>query len=202
MDYTRFVGFWKGLARELTSPCYVGHPVLSSPENKQFDPGMLGAKQYTATWDTGSTGTVITQRVIDELGLQPIGFTQAHTVGGDVKDVPVFLLSVILTNQVCIPCIKAIKGEIYGQSELLIGMDIITLGDFAVINKNSKTILLFQAPSLGKIDSYDVLMRDENSPPSNPKPITAKPRQSRNSPCHCDSGRKYKLCCMKKDQAS
>jgi SEC-C motif len=34
--------------------------------------------------------------------------------------------------------------------------------------------------------------------------MTAKtaPRPGRNDPCHCGSGRKYKLCCLEKDNAA
>jgi len=37
------------------------------------------------------------------------------------------------------------------------------------------------------------------------KPETAKPPQAelgRNDPCHCGSGKKYKKCCMAKDEAA
>ena len=30
----------------------------------------------------------------------------------------------------------------------------------------------------------------------------AKPTPGRNEPCHCDSGKKYKQCCLEKDEAA
>ena len=52
--------------------------------------------------------------------------------------------------------IKAIRvtecSELSGGSEMLIGMDIIGLGDFAITNKNNKTTLSFCLPSLAEID--------------------------------------------------
>jgi hypothetical protein len=33
-------------------------------------------------------------------------------------------------------------------------------------------------------------------------PSTTTPRPGRNEPCHCGSGRKYKQCCLAKDEAA
>ena len=35
---------------------------------------------------------------------------------------------------------------------MLIGMDIITLGDFAITNLNGQTVMSFRLPSSGRID--------------------------------------------------
>jgi len=43
---------------------------------------MPAVHKYAAIWDTGATGTVITQKVIDECGLVATGMTQMHGVGG------------------------------------------------------------------------------------------------------------------------
>jgi len=32
-------------------------------------------------------------------------------------------------------------------------------------------------------------------------PVTTRTRPGRNEPCHCGSGRKYKHCCLEKDEA-
>ena len=45
--------------------------------------------------------------------------------------------------------------------EILIGMDIIGLGDFAITNKNNKTTLSFCLPSLAEID-FNPLVNDYN----------------------------------------
>jgi len=198
VQYKRFVGYCNGLARELSSPCFVGHPLLNQTPGTPLDPNLQGARQYLATWDTGSTATVISQKVIDELGVQPIGFTKVQTVGGEVQDAPVFLVSVWLTNQVCVCYTKAIRGEVFGNSEMLIGMDIIGSGDFAVLNKNGKTMFVFQSPPGGKMEAYDTLARDERRIETTSRPTTILQRPARNAPCPCGSGKKYKLCCLKK----
>jgi predicted aspartyl protease len=53
-----------------------------------------------AIWDTGASGTVITQKVVDALGLQPTGFTKVNTASQRNVDSPTFLVDVILQNGV------------------------------------------------------------------------------------------------------
>lgn len=38
--------------------------------------------EFDAIWDTGATASVITQRVVDACGLQPIGMMQVQGVHG------------------------------------------------------------------------------------------------------------------------
>jgi hypothetical protein len=58
-----------GLARELKTPIHLhlplqpGTAVLPSPVK-------LGARPYEAIWDTGATNTVVSPRVVKDLGAQ------------------------------------------------------------------------------------------------------------------------------------
>ena len=62
-----------------------------------------------------------------------------------------YLINLILQNKVIFPTLQAIEGHILG-GDVLIGMDVITQGDFAVTNKGGKTIYSFRFPSLTHID--------------------------------------------------
>ena len=103
-------------------------------------------KNYTAIWDTGATGTVITQKVVTDLELKPVGMNKVHTAGG-VFDRSVFLINVMLPNGVGFAGIPVTEGDITDDTDMLIGMDIIGSGDFSVSNFNGKTIFTYRHPS-------------------------------------------------------
>ncbi len=62
-----------------------------------------------------------------------------------------YLISLTLESQAKFPILEAVEGHILG-SDVLIGMDVITQGDFAITNKDGKTTFSFRSPSLAKID--------------------------------------------------
>ncbi|MCX5810190.1 MAG: SEC-C metal-binding domain-containing protein [Proteobacteria bacterium] len=127
---------------------------------------------------------MISQKVVDEWNLKPIGMAQVHSVT-ETKLCETFLVSILLPNKVIMPAVRVTKGELVG-CDVLIGMDIIARGDFAVTNKDGKTTFSFRLPSIEEIDF--VTRKTE--------PIHST-KISRNSPCPCGSGRKYKKCCGK-----
>ncbi len=127
--------------------------------SEAFDPAPLVAQNkveefphrtYNAVWDTGATRSVITEKVISELGLQPVGPTINHTVGGTVRSER-YLVNFWLPNKVIIAALSASRGDIYG-TDVLIGMDVIGKGDFAVTNRGGHTWLSFTMPSIRRFD--------------------------------------------------
>ena len=76
-----------------------------------------------------------------------------------------------------------------GKFGLIIGMDIITLGDFAVTNANGNTTVSFRIPSVEAIDFVK-----EFNEKKFVKPFIANKVPGRNDPCTCGSGKKYKNC--------
>lgn len=107
---------------------------------------------FVGIWDTGATGTVITEEVVRRCGLQPIGMTQVQTAGGLVT-AEEYLVNVFLMNgNINIQNIRATKAPLGPGANVLIGMDIIALGDFAITNQNGTTTFSFRIPSLHTID--------------------------------------------------
>ena len=49
-------------------------------------------------WDTGATGTVITQKIVDALQLQPTGYTKVNTASQRNVHTPTFLVDVTLRS--------------------------------------------------------------------------------------------------------
>ncbi len=108
------------------------------------------SQNYKAIWDTGATGTVITRRVATELGIAPSGVITLLTVGG-TRDSDTYLVDIRLPNRVDFANIRVTEG-ILGDADVLIGMDIICQGDFAITNVGGKTIASYRVPSLETID--------------------------------------------------
>lgn len=131
----------------LTNEC--GVSVSFDPQSG--DP-MPTVHKYTAIWDTGATGTVITQKIIDDCGLVATGMTRMHGVGGAISNVETFLVNIYLPNKVAIPEMRVCKGDLGGGADILIGMNVITLGDFAITNPGGDTQFSFRVPGHGDID--------------------------------------------------
>lgn len=107
--------------------------------------------KFTAVWDTGATTSVVTQAVVDQCGLKPIGTTTVSHAQGETPDVDVFLVNIGLPNMVGIPGLRVLKGS-FRNGDVLIGMDIISQGDFAVTNSGNRTKFSFRIPSQADID--------------------------------------------------
>jgi SEC-C motif/gag-polyprotein putative aspartyl protease len=175
-----------GILREIHTPVAV---LIPNEPTKFAEVGGL--------WDTGASGSAITKRIVNLLGLVPTGAAHVQTAGG------VFLqnqytIDLALPNQVVIHGIIAteLDGVVGADSDVLIGMDVITLGDFAITNFNGKTCMSFRVPSCEKIDFG--LINGARPIDHQGKPLASPPNPfagtGRNAPCPCGSGKKYKHC--------
>ena len=72
-------------------------------------------------------------------------------------------------------------------------MDIITRGDFAISNVNGETTFSFRLPSIRTIDFVKEGEQIRNAQ-TKADPVKKIPKISRNAPCPCGSGKKYKNC--------
>jgi predicted aspartyl protease len=173
----------QGIARVLMSDCGIcpAHDPLSGIPHPKVE-------KFNAIWDTGATGTVITKKVVDTLGLKPVSKTKVRHANGEAI-VNVYYINLFLPNQVAFNFIPVTEGVLGDDASVLIGMDVITKGDFAVTNFNGKTTFSFRVPSLAEIDfNTDVVAKES-------KPIVNTNKSiGRNDMCHCGSGKKYKHC--------
>jgi hypothetical protein len=106
--------------------------------------------EFMAIWDTGATASVITQKVVDSCGLHPIGMVEVHGVNSKHLS-EVYLVNILLPNQVTFAALQVTKGQLTGDSDVLIGMDVIHKGDFAITNMGH-TVFSFRVPSQVTID--------------------------------------------------
>lgn len=105
----------------------------------------------TALWDTGAYCTVITENIARKYAFTPIGAKEIHGVTG--KEISnVYLISLHLPNQVVIKEIEVMSCSCDIGCDVLIGMDIITLGDFVINNHQGRTTFTFRMPSIECVD--------------------------------------------------
>lgn len=164
---------------------------ISEPFDQLSIPKSPNPTKFQAIWDTGATNTAITQKVVQACKLQPTGMAKISTPKGEMTT-PTYFVSAWLPNKVCIPQLRVAKTEIRG-ADVLIGMDVISQGDFAVSNYG-KTSLSFRMPSIECINFAKE--QPDNVTTENG---TVLRKVGRNEPCPCGSGKKYKKCCGKSD---
>lgn len=73
-----------------------------------------------------------------------------HGVGGP-ENAEVYLVNIYLPNNVAFSNVRVTKAKLL-EADLLVGMNIINRGDFAVTNKNGDTKFSFRYPSQTHID--------------------------------------------------
>lgn len=105
-----------------------------------------------ALWDTGATCSCISMDVVKSLGLIATGFMGMSTPSGQ-NIVNTYLVAVLLPNDVPISDLMVCDSQIGAQGiGMLVGMDIISQGDFLVSNYKGKTVFSFRMPSDATMD--------------------------------------------------
>ena len=98
--------------------------------------------EFTALWDTGATGSVISQTVVDACELQATGTRTMRQAQGSTQGVSAYTINIELPNDLEFQALPVILGDLPGY-DMLIGMDIIGLGDFAITHPEGDTKFSF-----------------------------------------------------------
>jgi len=133
---------YKCVVRDLITEVQIALPTSTHPYSpnspKEF-------KNFSALWDTGATHTVITEKVVSAVGLIPTGKTTVRGVNSE-DIVSTYIVDVGLPNQVLFPNVNVTEGLLQGHYDVIIGMDIIQAGDFAISNANGATTFSYCYP--------------------------------------------------------
>lgn len=134
-----------GRAKAVLSDAFIFEAVdldINKPSN-QF---------YTtqAAWDTGAEISIISPRVVESLSLKPITKTSIMGIGGD-EEVNVYRIHVGLPNDFLYEDLIVYCSDI-DDYDILFGMDMISLSDFFLTNKEGNTEFWFQIPAKGRIE--------------------------------------------------
>jgi hypothetical protein len=142
IEYRAFTIEYEELTSEISTPVRL-EPLYTT------DKKLLGAQiEIEALWDTGATMTCIKPSLRDRLKLRPSELVESITmsgIGGDVE-ADGALVTIWLTPNFAVEFCPVYIADFPGEEELLIGMDIITMGDFAVCNAGGKTSFSFAIP--------------------------------------------------------
>ncbi|MCA0446774.1 MAG: retroviral-like aspartic protease family protein [Bacteroidetes bacterium] len=140
-----FTQTWPGLAIKIISDVEVGLPQSTNPD-------VPPTKTVKGLWDTGATGCCISQKLAKDLNLTSFGVCDVTGVGG-TKPVPWFLINLYLPTGIRITDVQVTEAEgLINDEDILIGMNVIRIGDFAITNHGGKTQFTFRVPSVEPID--------------------------------------------------
>jgi len=142
--------------------------------------------EINALWDTGATMSLVGREIAERLNLQSISKTFISTPSDKNAQSNIYVVNLHLPNRTLLANVLVTEGVLSG-CDMLIGMDVISRGDFAVTNFSGRTVFSFRMPSLTTIDfgKHAYTEPFENYGP----------KTGRNEPCPCGSGKKHKACC-------
>ena len=100
-------------------------------------------RQYTGIWDCGSSGTRISQKVVNDLQLKAVGTVPVRQFEASEKIREVFFLSIALSPDIVFSDVRITNGYFPPDFDVIIGLDLITQGDFRLRKENGKTVVEF-----------------------------------------------------------
>lgn len=102
---------------------------------------------FAGIWDTGASNSSVARKVVEKLGLEPVDVVQTSTANG-VRLSMIYKIKIYLSGGI-VKYVRATECNML-DVDVLIGMDIIASGDFAVgMDASGDTVLYYRTPSQG-----------------------------------------------------
>lgn len=139
-----FTSRYEGISRRLVNKIMIGVPEVF----KELDQRAIHVQAF---WDTGATGSVIDESLAQRLKLPVMGRKIVKGVHSQAEK-NTYYVNLYLPNRILFDNWEVTEGELHKDIPVLIGMDIMNSGDFAVTNVKGKTIFSFRIPSYKEID--------------------------------------------------
>lgn len=130
-----------GKLREIVTPAEV---FISTDISRLFNVPAKSEK-VQAIWDTGATNTVISKKLVSQLGLVSTGKATCHAVN-ESYEADTYIVDIGLPNGLTIRVVQVTAADNMVDYDLLIGMDIITNGDLSITNYGGVTWFSFRYP--------------------------------------------------------
>ena len=126
-SFNAFTSSYDSLANRIITEVH-----LSTVFNPENPPSPLPpAITTSALWDTGATKSVITPSVAKDLGVVPVNKITMISAHG-AAECNVYLVNLYLTNKVAFSGVLVCECADTAHFGVIIGMDIICQGDFAI----------------------------------------------------------------------
>ncbi len=103
-------------------------------------------------WDTGATQSAITDNVANQLQLPVISKARVSHAGGESVQ-NIHPAEFTLPNRLTIQGLRVTCAEISG-ADVLVGMDVITAGDFALTSQGGEFMLSYHFPTREKMIDF------------------------------------------------
>jgi len=113
-----------------------------------------------ALWDTGATHSVLSPKIAQDLVLSPVDNLYVGGINIEISS-DVVIVTITLPNGMTLPDRRFYVCNIPGV-EVIIGMDIISMGDFNISNADGKTLFSFVIPTYKNKISYTKLIENNN----------------------------------------
>jgi hypothetical protein len=113
-----------------------------------------------ALWDTGAMLSAITPEIAQSLKLVPFNRVKVNGIN-NISMADMVKVSIKLPNLVEVKNFNVTVCNLVKDIDLLIGMDIIQLGDFSISNGAGKTLFTFAMPPFeDKTDLYEKTLKE------------------------------------------
>lgn len=135
----QFISLIKSNSSRVITPCCVevsGYKRLESSKRTEF-------MCDSAMWDTGASVTLISERVASELGLVVTGTTIISGYDGKKKRANTYRIDLKFTDDLHVCFVEAVETP-SPFFDLLIGMDVISQGNFHVDSIADPPIVSFE----------------------------------------------------------
>ena len=140
IEHRAFSMSYDRLIYDLIAPVKI-LPLLSQPPRSN-------TVATNALWDTGSQITCIKPGMSNKLSLRSYGADDHITLSGigGSTTASITVINLFLTPNFVIESCPVYVIDFPGNADVLIGMDIISMGDFVVCNADGKTSFSFAVP--------------------------------------------------------
>ncbi len=117
--------------------------VVDAKEYEKFKEAPEYVECTRADWDTGATVTIISESIVKQLGLIPIGKTKISGYNGKPAMTNEYRIDLVFDNGVKVEFVRVAEAPLVTM-DLLIGMNVINQGDFRLNFRNGKREFTFE----------------------------------------------------------
>ncbi len=118
--------------------------IVSNVDEEDSSKQNNGGVRCLAIWDSGATSSIITRNIIDNLKLQPVGVCQVAGIHGTEYEYT-YYINLTVPGDMTFKTLEVSEGDLE-DVDFLVGMDVISQGDFCISNGNNETIVAFRSP--------------------------------------------------------
>lgn len=133
--YTAFTINYNFIVEEIFSPATISN--YFNPSDK--------IETKKALWDTGASGSIINMSLADQLQLPLVGKRTIQTADG-TSEVNEYVIKLFLPNRVVFNEMLVCGSNLGSGTDILIGMNVIQVGDFSISNAQRKTMFSYCVP--------------------------------------------------------